>query len=257
MPGAKAGLGDRLEHQLERFAIGAQARREAAFVADAGREPALLQDAAQRVEDLDADAQAFAEAGGANRHHHELLEVDVRVGVRAAVEDVHHRHRQQIARGVAGQVRDVRVEARAQPDGVGLERRHRDAEQRVGAEPALVGGAVEANHRLVELALRQIAIAQRAGNLAVDVRDGFASRPCRDSARVAVAQLQRFALAGRRARGHRRAPARAALEHDVDFNRGIAARVENLARLDVENLHAGNLETRFAGTKPTSKHIRR
>ena len=33
------------------------------------------------------------------RHHHEFLEVDAAVGVRAAVQDVHHRHRQRAAAG--------------------------------------------------------------------------------------------------------------------------------------------------------------
>ena len=37
---------------------------------------------------------AIAEALRAYRHHHELLKVDVVIGVRSAVEDVHHRHRQ-------------------------------------------------------------------------------------------------------------------------------------------------------------------
>ena len=90
-----AALGDGLEHDFDRFAIGPQVRREAAFVADAGRLTLRLQDAAQRVEDLRAGAQRFGERRGADRHHHELLEVDARVRVRAAVEDVHHRHRQE------------------------------------------------------------------------------------------------------------------------------------------------------------------
>ena len=38
---------------------------------------------------------ASAKRGGADRHDHEFLEVDRIVGMGAAVEDVHHRHRQQ------------------------------------------------------------------------------------------------------------------------------------------------------------------
>jgi len=43
-----------------------------------------------------ADPQRFAEGRGAERHHHELLEIDARVRVRAAVQDVHHRHRKRV-----------------------------------------------------------------------------------------------------------------------------------------------------------------
>ena len=60
----------------------------------------------QRMEDLGAAAQRFGEGLRPDRHHHELLEVDRIVGVGAAVEDVHHRHRQQGRAGAA----DVAVE---------------------------------------------------------------------------------------------------------------------------------------------------
>ena len=57
MPGLEPGLADRLEHQVERLAVRLEVRREAAFVADAGGVAGLLQDRAQRVEDLGAGAQ--------------------------------------------------------------------------------------------------------------------------------------------------------------------------------------------------------
>ena len=71
-----------------------QVRREAALVADGGREPALVQHLLQRVEDLRAVAQRLAKRRRADRQDHEFLDVDAVVGVRAAVDDVHHRHRQ-------------------------------------------------------------------------------------------------------------------------------------------------------------------
>ena len=48
------------------------------------------------MERLGAVAQRLGETRRANRHDHELLEVDVVVGVLAAVDDVHHRHRQRV-----------------------------------------------------------------------------------------------------------------------------------------------------------------
>ena len=159
--GPESGLGDRLHHHVERVPVALEVRREAALVAHAGRQPALLEDRAQRMEDLGARPQRLAERGKAHRHDHELLEVHVGVGVRAAVEDVHHRHRQAVAAGGAGQRRDVGVERQPGGLGAGLEGGHRDAEQRVGAEPALGGRAVERDHRLVEPALLPVAVDQR------------------------------------------------------------------------------------------------
>ena len=72
---------------------------------------------------------------------------------------------------------------------------------------------------------------QRRGDLAVDVGD----RP-RDALAgpgvAAVAQLDRLELAGRGARGHRGQAARAGLERDLDLDRRVAARVEDLAGVD-------------------------
>ena len=115
LAGGVAGLRDRFEHDVERFAVGFQARREAAFVADAGRQAALLQRRAQRVKDLGAGAKRFGERRSADRHHHEFLHVDVRVGVRAAVQDVHHRHRQHVAAAACGEVHVERLLRRRPP----------------------------------------------------------------------------------------------------------------------------------------------
>jgi len=45
------------------------------------------------VEHLYAAAQRFTERSWAHRLDHELLDVDVVVRMRTAVDDVHHRHR--------------------------------------------------------------------------------------------------------------------------------------------------------------------
>ena len=111
-----------------------QVGREAALVAEAGGQALALQHGLERVVDLGAPAQRLAEGRRADRRDHELLDVDVGVGVRAAVEDVHHRHRQQV------RVRAAEVAEQRQLGGLGggLGDRERDAEDRVGAEPGLV-----------------------------------------------------------------------------------------------------------------------
>ena len=52
--------------------------------------PRVGQQLLQRMEDLGAVAQRLAEARRADRQDHELLDVEAVVGVRAAVDDVHH-----------------------------------------------------------------------------------------------------------------------------------------------------------------------
>ena len=114
-----------------------------------GGEPATLQHLLERVVDLGAPAQRLTEGRGADRGDHEFLDVDAGVGVGAAVEDVHHRHRQQV-RGRAAEVAE-----QGQPGALGRGAcgGERDPEDGVGAERRLVGGAVELDQLLVEQAL--------------------------------------------------------------------------------------------------------
>ena len=97
-------------------------------------EALLLEHRLERVVDLRAPAQRLGEGGRADRRDHELLDVDVVVGVRAAVEDVHHRDGQHV-RVRAAEVAEQRQVGRV---GGGPGDRERDAEDGVGAEPGLV-----------------------------------------------------------------------------------------------------------------------
>ena len=111
--------------------------------------PAVGQQLLERVVGLGAPAQRLGEARRAERHDHELLQVDVVVGVRAAVEHVHHRRRQDVGVGAA----DVAEQRQASLVGRGVGDGERHAEDGVGAEAGLVVGAVEVDERLVDAAL--------------------------------------------------------------------------------------------------------
>src|SRR6059058_5267221 len=91
--GYVAGLLDRLHDQLDRLFMVGHRRGEAAFVADRRAQALRVQDLFQGVEHLGAVADGFLERRRAERDDHEFLDVQVVVGVRAAVDDVHHRHR--------------------------------------------------------------------------------------------------------------------------------------------------------------------
>ena len=220
------------QHCLQRRLVRLEVRREAALVADRGQVALLGQRLLQRVEDLGADLQAAGKALGAGGDDHELLEVDRVVGVGAAVQHVHHRHRQHARLAAAVELGQVAVKRLL---GVGrrrLRRRQRDAEQRVGAEPTLVRGAVELDHRRVERPLLGRAGADQGfGDLAVDVLDRLGHALAGPGA-AAVAQLDRLELAGRGAGRDRGQAASAGLEHDLDLDRRVAAGVEDLTRVD-------------------------
>ena len=89
-----AGLRDGFHQHFERFVIRFQAWCEPAFVADRSRVAALLQHALQRVECLRAHAQRLGKLCRADGSNHEFLKIHRVVGMRAAIDDVHHRNRQ-------------------------------------------------------------------------------------------------------------------------------------------------------------------
>ena len=141
-------------------------------------------------------------------------------------------------RAAAVQAREVLVERLARRRGRRARQRHRDAEQRVGAEPALVGRAVGLDHERVDAPLIGLASGQRRRDLAVDVGHRLGHALAEVALLVAVAQLERLALAGRGARRHRGAPGGAALEDDIDFDSRVPPRVQDLAAVHGLNLHS-------------------
>ena len=231
--GLKAGLLHGLGDVLERLGIGLEVGGEAALVAHAAAQAGLVQHALKGVVDLGTPTQALGKARGAHRHDHELLEVHVVVGMHAAVEDVHHGRGQQV--GVDAAQVLVQRQARRLGSGAGDGQRH--AQDGVGAEFGLVGGTVRGDQRGIDGALIEgIEAHDGVGALVVDVLDGLRDALAQIAALVAIAQLARLKGSGRSARRHHRATEAAVLEHDLDLDGRVAAAVEHLATVDVQNI---------------------
>ena len=220
MPGPLGGVEDRLHRLVDGSEVGC----EAALVADARREASLDEQRLQVVEGLDPDAERLGEARGPCGHEHELLEVERVAGVRTPVDDVH----QGDGHHVRVDASDPAVERHARIAGSGLRDRERRAEDGVGAEPALRGRAVERDERVVDPTLvLGVEADEGVRDLAVDVPDGprdAASQP----RLAAVAKLDGLVLA-RRGAGRDGCDADgAAVECDLDLDRRVAARVDDL-----------------------------
>ena len=129
-----AGLLDRLHDEAKRLVGRLEVGREAALVADCVSWPASFRPFFSVWKISAPMRTASASVLGRDRHDHEFLDVDRVVGMRAAVDDVHHRHGQHVRVGAA----EIAVERQAARFRRGLGRRQRHAEDGVGAEPALV-----------------------------------------------------------------------------------------------------------------------
>ena len=183
------------------------------------------------MEALGAPAQGLGERGGADRHEHELLEVERVVGVRPAVEHVHHRRRAARARSArrgSGRAAGRRSSAAAfatasdTPSIAFAPRR------------ALVGGAVEVDQR--RSTPRWSKASSPVDRVARSRPFTFATAartPLPPDLRVLVAELERLVLAGGRAAGHGGSAERAVVQRDVDLDGGVATGVEDHAGVDL------------------------
>ena len=182
------------------------------------------------MEDLGAHAQSLTEAGGAHRHDHELLDLHVVGGVSAAIKDVHHGHGQLLGVDAA----DIVVQRSTQALSSGLGAGQRGTQDGVGAQAALVGGAVQLDEHLVDGHLVQhVGADQGLGDLGVHVLHGSLNALAVIAALVAVPQLAGLVDTGGSAGGDRSAAHGAVLQIDLHLDGGVAAAVQDLAADDI------------------------
>ena len=169
----------------------------------------------------------------------------------ATVEDVHHRHRQQVRRRAA----DVAEQRQAGGVGGGAGDGEADAEDRVGAQARLVRRAVEVDQPLVDQPLLAGLEADELGADDVeDAVDGLGDALAA-VALTAVAQLHRLEGAGGGAAGHGGPGDRPVVEGDLDLNGGVSARVEDLPRAyGIDAGHGGSLTSHAPATGTPSRH---
>ena len=185
----------------------------------------------QRVEDFRSPPPRVAQRRRADRHDHEFLEIDRIVGVGAAIDDVHHRHRQNMRIRAA----DISIERQARRGRGGLRHGERNTEDRIGTDASLVRRSVELDHGVIDgdLVLGFHA-ADRFEQFAVD-RLHRALDALAQITLTAVAQFDRFMCAGRRAGRDSSAAHRAVFQKDVDLDGGVAAAVKDFAADDIDD----------------------
>ena len=188
---------------------GGEIGSEAALVADIGVVAGALQRVLQRVEHFGAHAHGFGDARGADRHDHEFLEVDRIVGVHAAIDDVHHRHRQQ-RRLRPADIAIERLALRAAPRPWRWPSTRREWRWRRAASCS----AVPSRSRKSWSSPRWSAASKPVSALADLAIDRFDRLPhaLAAVARAAVSELMRLMRPGRGAGGHRGAAMLAALQ---------------------------------------------
>lgn len=136
----------------------------------------LDDDLLEDVVGLRAHLHGLSERRSASGKEHELLEGEGIAGVRATVDDVERGAGEDVGLLDAGKRGNVGVEGEALVGGTGLGDGHRDTEDGIGAELALVRGAVKLDHEVVNLLLRgdrELGLDEGGTDNLVDVLDGL------------------------------------------------------------------------------------
>ena len=239
--GAQAGALDGGHQVVQRLGRAAQGGRKAALVAHVDAVACGLEGMAQRVEDLGAHAQRLTEAVRPHRQQHELLEVQRIVGMGATVDDIDHGHGQHARLGTAHVPPQRHALAGRRRAGHG----QRHAQQRVGAQPAFAGRAVQRHHGRVDAALGVgLHAAQQIAQLGVDGLHRPQHALAQVARGIAVAPLQRLMPPRGGARGHQGQAACAVLQLDLDLHGGMAPAVQRLMGRDIGDLHGNSFSSR-------------
>jgi hypothetical protein len=219
-----------------RFVGGSKVRRKPAFVAYIRIVAGIVQRFLEGVEDLGTHADGVGHAFRADRHDHEFLDVDRIVGVRAAIDDVHHRCRQDTGVRTA----DIAVKRHGGVFRRGLGERQRDAKDGVCAKAGFVVRAIEVDHQHVEHPLiGGVEAGEFIADLAIHGIDGLQDALAEVAVLVSVALFVGLIGAGGRTRRDSGAACRAIVQCHIDFDGRIAPAVEDFAGVDVNDLAHG------------------
>ena len=146
------------------------------------------------MEDFGGHAESLPESLRAHGHDHEFLDVHIVVGVLAAIDDIGHRHRDVVGDDAA----DVPVQGKLHGFRGRFGAGQRNAENRVGAEGALVFRPVQGDHPVVDLPLVEAVHPDDLRcDFVEDVADGLKNSLAEVSFLLAVPELQHFVFPGR------------------------------------------------------------
>ncbi len=197
-----------------------QLRRESAFISNRGGESAFLQDILQGVKNFRPVAQSFRKSRRPFRHDHEFLKIDGRVGMSAAIQDVHHRYGQYPGIGAA----QITEEREAAGNGRSMSCCEGNPEQRVGAESFLIRCSIEFDNPRIDLRLiGRIHAGQRRADDFVHVANSLRDSLATVTLLVAIAKFPRLVLTGAGAARNSGASHCAPFEVQINFDRWIPA----------------------------------
>lgn len=235
-----ASLSDGIGDQDESLLVGLNVGGEATLISHSGsiQTELSLDDVLQVMVHLGAHLHGLSEAGGTSGQDHELLHGQFVASMAATVNDIESGHRQDDFL-VASQIGNVFVQWNVLLGSTSLGNSQRHTQNGVGAELALVLGAVQLDHKVIDGCLIdhiQIGLDQLGAQGVVDVTDSLQHGLAVVVGLVIVAQLQSLMDTSGGTRGHS-STEQTQVGGQIDLDGGVATRVIDLTCLDRLDRH--------------------
>ena len=185
---------DSINNESQSFFGRFQIRSKTAFITDIGVMTGRFEVFLQGVENFRTHADSFTNRRRADRHNHKFLEVNRVVSVLTAVNNVHHRHRQNVSHCTA----EITIKREFAFFSLSLSHSHRNGENGISTEVTFVFSAVEFNHGFINIDLViGIQTGQSVINFIINIFHGFQNALTAETSFVAVAQFDCLMHTGR------------------------------------------------------------
>mmetsp|Transcript_36754 Transcript_36754/g.79631 ORF Transcript_36754/g.79631 Transcript_36754/m.79631 type:complete len:671 (+) Transcript_36754:888-2900(+) len=242
-----ARLLDGLHEHVESLSVVLNRWSEATFITNVTSILAvlLLDDALEVVVHLGAHDHGLLEGCCSHRQDHELLASQAVARMAATVDDIHSRNRHhEVRRRLSTELRNVLIKGHSAGSSTSSANCHRNCEDGIGTQfrlapsPVVLGSIQLFDHEFVDAGLVcDIQPDQLRGDDGVDVGDSLQNAFAKQAALVVVSELQSLIDASGGTAGHCCAE-KGQLGAEVDFDSGIASRIENLPGGDGDDLAA-------------------
>lgn len=164
---------------------------------------------------------------------HELLDIDVVVGVSATIDDVHHGHRQDIGAATAIELGKIPVQGLLPVIGAGVGCGQGHGQNRIGTQFRLVGRAIHLAHEAIHHELiKYHTPLERRSNPFVNTPNRLQDALAVIAAVIAIPLFQRLPGSCGRPGWHPALPDHAIPEFDVHFHCGKSAGIQNFPGRD-------------------------
>ena len=185
------------------------------------------------MEDFRAHTNGISARRRSHRHNHEFLNIDRVIGMGAAVDDIHHRHRKCVGECAA----DITVKRQTGVFGSRFRNGQTHAKNSVGSKTGFVRRSVQINHRLVDQQLIVgIKTGQRFKNFGINGFNGFRHALTEIAALVTIAQLHGLVHTGRSAGRHGGPAKSAGFQNYIDLNGRVATGVDDFTSVNIDDL---------------------